>query len=340
MGAGTAVSGREDQPSAAGVAELGGTEGVLGPLWGSAMRDMRRPSWSANRCPPVYPYSAPPECLALADGSGLVAGASWRSSLGHASLFSTSTTSPASLRPLHSGCEHWRRPHLLAWLSPRGTAMRETRRITRIKVGQRHRKAMGDIRSLADSIEAVGLLHPVVIDSRGRLIAGQRRLEAVKLLGWKTVPVRVVDLEAAVEGEFDENAARKDFTPSEIASLARALRSMVEARARQRQVGKLRQGEEAPDGENFADGERGRAVDLIGRLCGVSGRTLEKIEAVVAAGEEDPEKFGHLVEEMDVEPRAVHRCHGKLQAMRAEQGQQPTRPAQERRTRLSAQRPT
>src|SRR5262245_7376698 len=102
--------------------------------------------------------------------------------------------------------------------------MQETRRIGQIEVGKRQRKDLGDIRSLADSIEAVGLLHAVVIDGHSRLIAGQRRLEAVKLLGWEAVPVRVVDLDRLAEGEFIENACRKDFAPSEVAAIARVLR--------------------------------------------------------------------------------------------------------------------
>ena len=38
------------------------------------------------------------------------------------------------------------------------------RNISDIVVGKRHRKQMGDVKSLARSIEALGLLHPVVID--------------------------------------------------------------------------------------------------------------------------------------------------------------------------------
>src|SRR4051794_11450810 len=102
--------------------------------------------------------------------------------------------------------------------------MQETRRIGQIEVGQRQRKDLGDIRSLADSIEAVGLLHAVVIDRQGRLIAGQRRLEAAKLLGWDKVPVRVVDLDVLAEGEWVENACRKDFAPSEVAALRKGRR--------------------------------------------------------------------------------------------------------------------
>jgi Fe-S-cluster containining protein len=76
----------------------------------------------------------------------------------------------------------------------------QTRPITAIKVGNRHRKLLGDLEPLAESLETVGLLHPVVVDAKNRLIAGQRRLEAAKLLGWKTVPVRVIDLDGIVLG--------------------------------------------------------------------------------------------------------------------------------------------
>ena len=56
--------------------------------------------------------------------------------------------------------------------------------LSAIRVGKRHRKDLGDIRFLARSIQEIGLLHPVVIRPEGKLIAGERRLWALKLLGW------------------------------------------------------------------------------------------------------------------------------------------------------------
>jgi ParB family chromosome partitioning protein len=64
--------------------------------------------------------------------------------------------------------------------------------MTDIVVGERHRKDLGNVDKLAASIEAVGLLHPIMIRSDNALIAGERRLEACRRLGWSTIPVRVV----------------------------------------------------------------------------------------------------------------------------------------------------
>ena len=63
--------------------------------------------------------------------------------------------------------------------------------LDQVVVGHRRRKDMGDIDSLAASIEDIGLLHPITVDEQGRLLAGARRLAACKLLGWKDIPVNV-----------------------------------------------------------------------------------------------------------------------------------------------------
>ena len=52
--------------------------------------------------------------------------------------------------------------------------------ISEIKVKKRVRKDLGDINSLKDSLKRYGLLNPITIDSKNRLIAGERRLEAAK----------------------------------------------------------------------------------------------------------------------------------------------------------------
>ena len=78
----------------------------------------------------------------------------------------------------------------------------------------------GNIETLAQSIKDHGLIHPLAVkeipDTKGtyRVIAGRRRFEAIKTLGWKTVDVMVhpekTDDEAIA---LAENVNREDMHP-------------------------------------------------------------------------------------------------------------------------------
>lgn len=159
-----------------------------------------------------------------------------------------------------------------------------------IRIGKRHRKDMGDIEGLALSLADVGLLHPIVVTPDGTLIAGERRLRAAQLLGWAEIPVTVVDLTEIVRGELAENADRKDFLPSEIDALRRKLEPMEKAAAKARM---------AEGGKVGKVSTPSRARDRIGAFAGISGRTVDKIAAVVEAAEAEPERFNKLLADMD-----------------------------------------
>lgn len=98
-----------------------------------------------------------------------------------------------------------------------------------IVVGDRRREDYGDIAGLAASIQTYGLLHPIVVDDTGALVAGERRLRAVESLGWESVDVRDIgelsDAERA-EIELEENLQRKDLTAGE---RSKTLVKLVEA---------------------------------------------------------------------------------------------------------------
>lgn len=161
--------------------------------------------------------------------------------------------------------------------------------IALIAVGARHRKDMGDVEALAASIRDVGLLHPVVITPDGKLIAGERRLEAYKFLGRSEIPVTKVNLAEIVRGELAENTARKDFLPSEIEAIRRALEPSEKGAAKEREtLGKLCPGSET-----------GKTRDKIAAFAGVSGETVRKIAAIVEAAEAEPEKYAKLAADMD-----------------------------------------
>lgn len=108
-----------------------------------------------------------------------------------------------------------------------------------IRVGERDRSDLGDIAELAASIAAVGLLHPIVITADNDLVAGGRRLAAIRSLGWTETPVTVVDwstAELALRAEEEENTCRKGLSPVEAArARQRRLRALDAAGALRKQ---------------------------------------------------------------------------------------------------------
>jgi hypothetical protein len=178
--------------------------------------------------------------------------------------------------------------------------------IADIRVGTRHRRDMGDIAELAANIGEIGLLHPIPIRPDRSLIAGARRLAACNRLGWTHVPVHIVDLEQIVRGEFAENAYRKKFLPTEIYAIWQALEPIERAAAKERMLA-------GKPMENF---HRGATRDKVAACAGISGRTLDKIAAVVEAAEADP-RLRPLVDQMD-QTGHVHGAFQQLEAAKAE----------------------
>jgi ParB family chromosome partitioning protein len=160
-----------------------------------------------------------------------------------------------------------------------------------IRVEHRFRQSVGDCRALAESMARVGLLHPIVITTDNRLVAGARRLEAARLLGWTDIPARMVFLDNPLQAEFDENMQREPFTPEERVAIADALWEREQKASRDRQA-ELGRSHGDPSGK-FPGGS-GSTRDRVAAALGVSGRTLEKERAVVHAAQEDPGRFGDL----------------------------------------------
>jgi ParB family chromosome partitioning protein len=77
-----------------------------------------------------------------------------------------------------------------------------------------------ELEGLADSVRTHGVLQPVVVRAAGhryQLVAGERRLRAVQLLGWQSIPVRIVELDdqQTCELALVENLQRKDLNAIE-----------------------------------------------------------------------------------------------------------------------------
>jgi len=103
----------------------------------------------------------------------------------------------------------------------------------------RQRKELRNIEELAESIQRIGLIHPIVIDDQNTLIAGERRLTAVKMLGWTHVSTQLaseLDPLTIFAIELEENVKRVDITWQE-----RALAMDQYAELRRQQEGTMSQ---------------------------------------------------------------------------------------------------
>ena len=94
--------------------------------------------------------------------------------------------------------------------------------IEKIIVKDRFRTDKGDIETFANVIKEKGFMQPITVDQHYRLLAGERRLLAMKHLGATTIPCIVrptVDKVDALEIELLENVMRKDMEWTERAAL-------------------------------------------------------------------------------------------------------------------------
>ena len=208
--------------------------------------------------------------------------------------------------------------------------------IESIQVVGRYRKDLGDLTSLAKSIEEIGLINPITLTSDFRIVAGERRLRACQSLGRTHIEARVVDaLDDAVNflrAERDENTERKEMTISELVALAKALEEIEKPKAAMRQADTQLSGRK-PGGEPIGpvrvnkteDAEpRGSARDIAGAAVGLPSTSYYKAGAVVdALHHPDPEvrEVAHAaVAEMDASGQ-IAPSYEKVRAAKAKVGQ-------------------
>lgn len=203
-----------------------------------------------------------------------------------------------------------------------------------IRVGKRLRQDAGDMVGLAKSIEAVGLLQPIVISRNFDLIAGYRRVQAFRMLGRHSIECVKVDglddAARALQAEHDENVCRKAMTRSEQAMLYKALKELESKSAAERKKATaIKGGEENPKRKKHADStvtgnSRNRAPDAKDRAAKQAGigdrKTAEKALAVVEAAQSDPAEFAPVVEAMDSGELSVAAAHREVKRRTAETG--------------------
>ena len=113
------------------------------------------------------------------------------------------------------------------------------------------------------------------------------------MLGWKTIPATIIDLDDILRGQFAENAHRKNFTLGQSVAIAEALE------AYERKAAKQRQGRAGLARSEKFSGLRAVPPTTSPRSLCMSRPTLNKAQALVKAAKAFPEKFGDLVAKMD-----------------------------------------
>ena len=91
--------------------------------------------------------------------------------------------------------------------------------VSQIKIRKRVRKDLGNLDDLKESLKLYGLMNPITINRNYELIAGERRLQAAKQLGWTNINANIIenlDEIEQLEMELEENNQRKEFTEKEL----------------------------------------------------------------------------------------------------------------------------
>lgn len=158
--------------------------------------------------------------------------------------------------------------------------------VAKITTGDRVRKSLGDIEGLAASIQETTLLQPLVVDPQLCLISGERRLTAIRRLGWEKVAVLITDeLDTAIariKAERDENECRKALTPEELVRAAERLAELEKPKAKARQAATQPQpGEQVGAVPRNSTSETGYVRDKVAKALGTSGPTYQRMKKVV-----------------------------------------------------------
>jgi hypothetical protein len=162
------------------------------------------------------------------------------------------------------------------------------------------------VAAIAESFEAIGQLQPVVVRAGGphtanhTLVAGNRRLEAARQLGWKTIAAVVVEDIDNELAEIDENLIRAELSPAERKLHIGRRKELYEAKHPATRHGGDRRSSSQPENlkttpafvANTAvktgrgrstiarDVRHAKAVKVLGEIAGTSLDTDSEIEAL------------------------------------------------------------
>lgn len=148
-----------------------------------------------------------------------------------------------------------------------------------IEIGHLRRPiSESQVADLMDSISRLGLLQPLVVTTSHRLVAGRHRLEAIKRLGWITVPavvMEVSDLPARL-ATVDDNLLRNDLSRLERFEHIVLRAELISTLGQRKRVGRPRKAD-------TVSAIIPKSTDDLAAASGLSGRTLQRACKILAA---------------------------------------------------------
>jgi len=134
---------------------------------------------------------------------------------------------------------------------------------------------------LVDSIMEHGVMQPVLIDQRNRIISGHRRSNAAKKAGLTEIPVTIFlsEDELDIEAALIESNRQRIKTNEQEAREASCLLEVAKQRARIRKT----TANSNTDLPAISPGDTGDARDVVGKKLGIGGKKVDQSSAVISA---------------------------------------------------------
>src|SRR6056300_891542 len=125
---------------------------------------------------------------------------------------------------------------------------------------------LSSIEELMESISEVGLLQPLIIDSRNQVISGNRRFESVKQLGWEEVEVNLIEVK---DGE--EELLLIHFNKQRIKSFKELINEYIIL------DGYYRKGQGRRTDLTSVKSNRSSSRDIVSKEMGISSSQLQRL---------------------------------------------------------------
>ncbi|GHU66022.1 hypothetical protein FACS1894184_03010 [Clostridia bacterium] len=186
--------------------------------------------------------------------------------------------------------------------------------ISKIKVLSRIRRQLTNIVELADGMERLGLLQPIVLmrlpDDAFQLIAGNRRLVAAKSLGWTMIDASIhsaMEAEEAMAMEDMENMQREGYSFEDMAYRGKMLETIENAKARERMAAGGQGGmKEGTDGSPYLS--KGESRDAVGEKLHISGRQYDRVKYI------DENASPELIQQLNNKEVTISKAYDDLRA--------------------------